>query len=72
MLDALVFYTIIKQSYLRGFEHILIFEDDFSLMKEDIFNKFMSCLPEDFDIIQLSYLSHEKMYDVNKLLKSNK
>lgn len=66
------FYTIIKQSYLRGFEHIIIFEDDFSLIKEDIFDKFISCLPEDFDIIQLSYLSHEQLYDVNKLLKSNK
>ena len=66
------FYTIIKTSYLRGFNKILIFEDDFSLMKRDVLNDFMSHIPEDFDIIQFSLLFKKDMYNFNDLNKEYK
>ena len=63
------FYTIIKTSYLRGFKHILIFEDDFSLMKTDMLNEFIEHMPDDFDIIQFSILFKKDMYDYIDLIK---
>ena len=66
------FYTIIKTSYLRGFNNILIFEDDFSLMKTEILNDFISHMPEDFDIIQFSLLFNKDMYDFKNLTKEYK
>lgn len=57
------FYTIIKTSYLRGFNRILIFEDDFSLMKKEVLDDFMEHIPNDFDIIQLSLLFKNEMYN---------
>lgn len=63
------FYTIIKTSYLRGFKNILIFEDDFSLMKSEMLNEFVDQIPEDFDIIQFSLLFNEAMYDYKNLQK---
>ena len=63
------FYNIIKTSYLRGFEHILIFEDDFSLMKNDILNDFIEHIPEDFDIIQFSLLFKKDMYNIDDYQK---
>ena len=63
------FYNIIKTSYLRGFNHILIFEDDFSLLKSDILDEYLNYIPEDFDIIQFSLLFKKDMYDVNKLIQ---
>lgn len=62
------FYQIIKLAYLKGLNYICIFEDDFSLVKENLFNEFIKTIPEDFDIIQLSYLFNSKMYDYKKLL----
>ena len=35
------FYSIIKRSYLKGLEHILIFEDDFNLMKNEYLEEFV-------------------------------
>ena len=49
------FYTIIKTSYYRGYNYICIFEDDFSLIKENFFYDYLNGIPKDFDIIQLSY-----------------
>jgi len=63
------FYTIIKTSYLRGFNNILIFEDDFSLMKTEVLNDFIDHMPEDFDIIQFSLLFNKDMYDYKNLIK---
>lgn len=64
------FYTIIKVSYLKGYDHILIFEDDFNLMKLDKLNEFCDNFPEDFDIIQFGILPNPDTYDYSKILKS--
>jgi len=64
------FYSIIKISYERGFNNILIFEDDFSLMKNEYINEFISNIPNDFDIIQFSTLANKKLFDYNKLIKT--
>ena len=66
------FYRIIKVAYLQGVKSICIFEDDFSLINEKDFIKFMNNLPEDFDIVQLSYLFNDDMYDFKKLLNKYK
>lgn len=66
------FYTIIKTSYYKGYNNICIFEDDFSLINEEYFNQFMINIPNDFDIIQLSYLLVEKnIHNINYLLSNN-
>lgn len=64
------FYTIIKTSYLRGMEKILIFEDDFHLMKTEHLQAFCDNIPEDFDIIQFSILAELNMFSPNELSKS--
>lgn len=61
------FYRIIKTSYLKGFKRILIFEDDFRLLKPNYMEPFLESFPKDFDIIQLSYLFNIQMYDFSKL-----
>lgn len=63
------FYTIIKVSYDLGLNHILIFEDDFSLMRNENIEEFISNMPEDFDIIQFSTLSNKKLFDYNELIQ---
>ena len=63
------FYSIIKTSYLRGFNRILIFEDDFSLMKTEILNDFIENIPNDFDIIQFSLLFKDDMYSSDDIIK---
>jgi len=62
------FYTIIKTSYLRGFNNILIFEDDFSLLKTEVLNDVMNHIPKDFDIIQFSLLFMKDIYDYKDLM----
>lgn len=61
------FYSIIKRSYLKGLKRILIFEDDFSLMKNEVLNEFLENIPEDFDIIQFSLLLTEEIYDFENI-----
>lgn len=61
------FYQIIKTSYLKGYDHILIFEDDFSLINYKLLEEYFQELPDDWDIIQLSYLFNKYQYDYNKL-----
>ena len=63
------FYTIIKTSYLKGYEHILIFEDDFQLMKSEYLSMFLDKIPSDFDIIQFSILFNPNFYDIDNLSK---
>ena len=63
------FYSIIKISYDRGLNRILIFEDDFSLMRNGYIEKFISNIPDDFDIIQFSTLSNKQLFDYNILMK---
>lgn len=47
-------YSIVKQAYDRGDEYVLIIEDDIKFLKRfDIFNTFISNVPDDFDILQL-------------------
>lgn len=55
------FYSIIKRSYLKGLEHILIFEDDFNLMKNEYLEEFVDNIPNDFDIIQFSILANREI-----------
>ena len=46
-------YTIVKQAYLRGFNSILIFEDDVKIhVNKEQFENIMNNVPSDFDIIQ--------------------
>lgn len=46
-------YTIIKQAYLRGFESILIIEDDCEFIKDKkLFKDIFDNIPEDYDIIK--------------------
>lgn len=65
------FYQIIKTSYLQGYKNILIFEDDFSLIKEEILELYFDKLPEDWDILQLSILCNEYQLDYEKLFNSD-
>ena len=70
------FYRIIKTSYCLGLERILILEDDFVFMQPHIAEEFLKEMPEDFDIIQLSYLFNDKQYDyvdiINEYKKGSK
>ena len=61
------FYSIIKTSYLRGFDKILIFEDDFHLMKTEYIEEFVDNIPKDFDIIQFSILAEPFLFSIDKL-----
>ena len=65
------FYQIIKTSYLKEYKHILIFEDDFSLIQEEILELYFDKLSQNWDILQLSYLFNKYQYDYNKLFNSN-
>lgn len=64
------FYQIIKTSYFKGYEHILIFEDDFSLINQDLIDKYFNELPKDWDILQLSYQLNKHQYDYSKILNN--
>jgi len=56
---ALEHYTLIKTAYLRGLEHILIFEDDiYSNIGKEEFDLIMSYLPEDYDFISFNNDAH--------------
>ena len=63
------FYTIIKTAYIRGLEHILIFEDDFCLMKSEFIEKFVDNIPQDFDIIQFSISANKDILPSYTFLK---
>jgi GR25 family glycosyltransferase involved in LPS biosynthesis len=60
---AMEHYTIVKQAYLRGFESILIMEDDFTFKKDVNFKDLFNNLPQDWDAIQ--YYMHPLYYDGN-------
>ena len=70
------FYTIIKTAYIRNFKHILIFEDDFCLMKNEYLENFLNVIPNDFDIIQFSISANKDIlpnYDfLQEAYKNNK
>ena len=56
---ALEHYTVIKTAYLRGLEHILIFEDDiYSNIEQDEWEKILTYLPEDYDFISFNNDAH--------------
>ena len=49
-------YSIIRTSYERGFNYILIFEDDVKFMVDlPVFEKFIELLPNDFHICKFHY-----------------
>ena len=62
-------YEIIKTSYLRGYEHILCFEDDikFNVTKEE-FEKYMKEIPNDYDIIRFGYTDKNNTFENNESL----
>ena len=50
---ALEHYTIVKQSYLRGFDNILIMEDDIKFdVDKSVLEKAISLIPNDYDLIR--------------------
>lgn len=59
------YYNIIYNALNNELSHILIFEDNFKLMKNEYLMDFMNYLPYDFDIIQFSIL------DRNNILEDN-
>lgn len=49
-------YTMIKTSYLRGFNHIMIFEDDITFDGDkEWFEQVLNKIPEDYDICKFHY-----------------
>lgn len=60
------FYTIIKQAYLRGFNSILLMEDDLKFNDDIDLEKIFSNLPDDWDVIRFGY--HPKH---NKLMEND-
>ena len=56
-------YSIIKQAYLRGYENILILEDDIAFIKDiEYIQKIINGIPKDYDILKLydTYQSNGK------------
>lgn len=54
---SLEHYTIIKMSYERGFNNVLILEDDVKFISDiDKLNEFMDNIPPDYDILKLFYI----------------
>lgn len=49
---SLEHYTIIKQAYLRGFNSILIMEDDIQFKDKETVERVFNNLPEDYDVIK--------------------
>lgn len=49
------FYTIIKQSYLRGFQSILLMEDDLTFIDDFDYERFFNNIPNDYDILRMGY-----------------
>lgn len=49
-------YNVLKLAKERGYPYVIIFEDDFHfLVSREEFDLVMSSLPEDFDVVMLSY-----------------
>lgn len=62
-------YTMIKTAYLRGFNHIMIMEDDvIPIESEEKLQQLFDNLPEDWDLIKL-YSTHGTNldFDINNL-----
>jgi hypothetical protein len=65
---AFEFYTIIKQAYLRGFNSILLMEDDIIFNKPiEFYINLFNNLPEDWDVLRLGYADNKKYIDKNFL-----
>lgn len=49
-------YTIIKQAYLRGFESVMILEDDFRFINDiSAIEKAFQIVPRDWDVLKFRY-----------------
>lgn len=49
-------YNVIKLAKERGYPTVIVFEDDFQfLVSREEFDSILSSLPEDFDVVMLSY-----------------
>lgn len=54
-------YAIIKECYDRGFNHILIMEDDIKFLKDNkTFLTFINNIPDDYDILQFGGFTTNK------------
>ena len=65
------YYNIIYNAFNNNLSHILIFEDNFKLLKKEYLTEFMDHLPFDFDIIQFSILDKENLLENNFLQKES-
>lgn len=64
-------YTIIKTSYLKGYENILIFEDDIFLLNDkSLFIDFINNIPDDYDICRLGGFCNNDHPELNESFKS--
>lgn len=59
---AYEFYTIIKTTYLQGYETILVMEDDIIFYDDFDYEHFFSNLPNDWDILRLGYSKQHEEY----------
>ena len=60
-------YSIIRTSYERGFNNILIFEDDVKFLVDlPIFNKFIELLPENYEICKFHNTIFDNQFEVTK------
>lgn len=50
-------YNIIKQSYLLGYDRILVLEDDITLLKDkDLLKSYLDNIPSDYDLILFDWI----------------
>ena len=59
------YYNIINNALQNDLDHILIFEDNFKLLKKEYIDDFLDNIPYDFDIIQFSTI------DIDNVLEKN-
>lgn len=54
-------YSIVKECYDRGFEHILVMEDDIKFINNiDLFINFLNTIPDDYDVLQFGGFTVDK------------
>lgn len=63
---SIEFYTMIKQAYLRGFETLLVMEDDISFYDDFDYESLFNNLPDDWDILRLGYSDYHNQWIKNE------
>lgn len=66
-------YTIVKQAYLRGFQSILIMEDDIIFHEDlDYINQIFNKIPNDYDVIKFyNAFSNGVWFSTNFVIQSD-